>query len=1159
MKKILSALISVMLLIGAVGITPVMAVELPGTFTFIDTCYSPQKDLYVAVVKDLENTANTPAKVLASTNGYDWEITKDKLDLAKHFGHPENRQVIVWWEAEEKFVMCINNRTLISEDARNWVESPNADMAGSNTTVETNGKWLVLAAGATVKVFESMDAPAKKYPLGDSGAIAKTIGLTPSTTADENMMYAVGDQYKTWYFNAEGTKTTQTQNISVHPVDMAWSDALDGWVLINKTPVFRVLKHEETPRYTNFNSMKLSDGTDNTEKFTGMGVGKDYIVVGTESGRMLVAPNDPSSLTVDVPWVIAEGGNGSECNEEIRSISEVKDGMFMVASKTKMFMLMQEGDTWRFYDTDKDAIALDKTRFEIPVSGTFTTTLNPVHYNYKGEPSEDKVAVIDLMTASLPAGIKSEPISDTSIKLSIDSTVKGGHQLEYRAITTSGKMKTFTVTIVDEGVIQITGRDRLAIPLKEEEPEIYEYAVDVVGTDGENMSRETAIKIEKMPEGVVFDNAAKTFTVDKNVKSGELVFTGYSVTNPDNKLEKTVTITGRAPENVVFNEPQTECFIPNEGTSEFKYSATIYDQIEKEMKRVLNTSTNQIVDAKLDWTVAPKEIESIDGISIDNDTGILSVDHSAVLGTVTIKAEEHTTKAFAELDVTLNYTDLRMAQEDLAEFTIDESVPVTEKYISLPRKGKYFESEISWRSSDETLMDSGFGMVNRPSRQDKKVTLIGTSKHGTASTSVKYELVIKKADNLCPAWISVNPPQAIYWKPMTDTVVRVVQDGEDYVVHSNGRGAYQTLMLTNDSSYALKATVKASQGGTIKLVSQTGGTLAEITANGEWQTIEAQYDTRKQKAQFGDNIYLQYNGSLKIKDLVVWEITLELNEVTAAVNKAAYTKNSADINAAKALLDKFYDIPVRNELYKKVNQINSSAGGSGGGGGGGGSTSSNKHQPPSLADTGEPVVSIPIKTPSNDNTADELDTFLLRFKDMKNHWARKDVEYMAELGIVNGDENDIFRPDDSVSRAEFATMITLAMGQEAMPYENSFFDIVSDDWYSGYVQNVKTNDYMSGYDGLFKPDAPITREELARVIVSAYNHKSNTKLETGKTLYFNDIDEVSYWAYDYIVEAADMGFIYGMTDELFAPKLPATRAQAAVMLKRVHEKLNPSA
>ena len=50
----------------------------------------------------------------------------------------------------------------------------------------------------------------------------------------------------------------------------------------------------------------------------------------------------------------------------------------------------------------------------------------------------------------------------------------------------------------------------------------------------------------------------------------------------------------------------------------------------------------------------------------------------------------------------------------------------------------------------------------------------------------------------------------------------------------------------------------------------------------------------------------------------------------------------------------------------------------------------------------------------------------------------------------------------------------------------------------------------------------------------AYNSKTNTKLEKGKSLYFNDLDDISYWAYDYIVEAADMGFIYGITDELFA-------------------------
>ncbi len=93
---------------------------------------------------------------------------------------------------------------------------------------------------------------------------------------------------------------------------------------------------------------------------------------------------------------------------------------------------------------------------------------------------------------------------------------------------------------------------------------------------------------------------------------------------------------------------------------------------------------------------------------------------------------------------------------------------------------------------------------------------------------------------------------------------------------------------------------------------------------------------------------------------------------------------------------------------------------------------------------------------------------------------------------------------------------------------------------------------------MFKPNSAITREEIARVIVAAYNNKTNTSLQTGRTLYFNDLDDISHWAYDYIVEAADMGFIYGITDELFAPKQNATRAQAAAMLKRVYDKLHPT-
>ena len=119
------------------------------------------------------------------------------------------------------------------------------------------------------------------------------------------MRYAVGDQYRIWYFDAEGTKAALTSNISAQPYDMEYVEGFNGWVLINGTAVLRILVNAETTKYNNFSAMKLSDGTDNTEKFTSVGVNSDNVVLGTASGKILIAPNDSSSLTVDVPWVIA--------------------------------------------------------------------------------------------------------------------------------------------------------------------------------------------------------------------------------------------------------------------------------------------------------------------------------------------------------------------------------------------------------------------------------------------------------------------------------------------------------------------------------------------------------------------------------------------------------------------------------------------------------------------------------------------------------------------------------------------------------------------------------------------------------------------------------------------------------------------------------------
>ena len=82
-----------------------MADSISGTYTFVDTCYSPELGIYVAVAKDL-SSGTTPAQIYVSDNGSDWTLKKT-LSQAKHFGNPNTRQVVVWWEKESLYLRRI--------------------------------------------------------------------------------------------------------------------------------------------------------------------------------------------------------------------------------------------------------------------------------------------------------------------------------------------------------------------------------------------------------------------------------------------------------------------------------------------------------------------------------------------------------------------------------------------------------------------------------------------------------------------------------------------------------------------------------------------------------------------------------------------------------------------------------------------------------------------------------------------------------------------------------------------------------------------------------------------------------------------------------------------------------------------------------------------
>lgn len=177
-----------------------------------------------------------------------------------------------------------------------------------------------------------------------------------------------------------------------------------------------------------------------------------------------------------------------------------------------------------------------------------------------------------------------------------------------------------------------------------------------------------------------------------------------------------------------------------------------------------------------------------------------------------------------------------------------------------------------------------------------------------------------------------------------------------------------------------------------------------------------------------------------------------------------------------------------------------------------------------------------------------------RFTDTASHWAYADVDLMTAKHVVTGFPDLSFRPDGKVTRAEFAAMLVRALGLPEAPNASTFTDVASDAWYAGVVGAAAKAGVVAGYDdGTFRPNARITREQMAVMMARALKAAGKTvaadRVE-GLLKAFSDRARISGWAREGVAAAADAGIVKGRGGGAFAPADDATRAEAAAMLKR---------
>ncbi|MCU6707922.1 glycerophosphodiester phosphodiesterase family protein [Paenibacillus sp. J5C_2022] len=196
----------------------------------------------------------------------------------------------------------------------------------------------------------------------------------------------------------------------------------------------------------------------------------------------------------------------------------------------------------------------------------------------------------------------------------------------------------------------------------------------------------------------------------------------------------------------------------------------------------------------------------------------------------------------------------------------------------------------------------------------------------------------------------------------------------------------------------------------------------------------------------------------------------------------------------------------------------------------------------------------------NGNSVYVLAAYDKSFDDIQGHWAKREIELLANKGLIHGMNENSFAPDRSVTRAEFASMLVRALGLIPAEAGASFADVSASAWYASDVSAAVNAGLILGYaDGSFRPEASINREEQIAMIVRALQYAGTdisvtSDAEQQRILdAFQDQSDI-VWAQKEVAAAVAAGLIKGAGSDMLQAQKDTTRAESVMMLKRFLDK-----
>lgn len=173
----------------------------------------------------------------------------------------------------------------------------------------------------------------------------------------------------------------------------------------------------------------------------------------------------------------------------------------------------------------------------------------------------------------------------------------------------------------------------------------------------------------------------------------------------------------------------------------------------------------------------------------------------------------------------------------------------------------------------------------------------------------------------------------------------------------------------------------------------------------------------------------------------------------------------------------------------------------------------------------------------------------LLFSDLKLHWAKGAVEELAAAGVVDGFPDGTYRPAAQVTREQFLAMLAKKLKVSVKAENLSFLDVPSTRWSRPFIESAVTRGWIdaSKYGNRFKPEQPITREEVA-----VWTAKALKLIEkTDGLAKISDKSSIQASNLGLVGAIIDSGIITGYKDGSFKPLATLTRAEAAALLARM--------